>query len=170
MRFGKTEVGVTELVAVTEHVHAACRITVGLGLEASELGWTARRILEVPMEESTVSTRNAAVEASSERGVALYWDVLARNRRYLEATWRKHQIVLADGELTSTDKKAVAFAVAVQSGSASWRDHFARGLEADGFTPSDLLEVVGVVDHYNSFNKITDAMQVESDIVPPKRG
>lgn len=40
-------------------------------------------------------------------------------------------------------------------------------LRAAGAGDEEVMEVLGVVDHFNSLNVLTDAMQVESDIRPP---
>lgn len=169
MRSGVTEKGVTELIAVVEHVHALCRITIGLGLDGEpEDSFVTRKLLSEPVPSKSEEVLQVATQSSFTRGTRLYWQVLARNPHYLKATWEKHQTVLEEGELSAVDKTIVAFAVALQSGSPSWRDQFAEALDQDGVSPSELLEIIGVVDHYNSFNKITDGMQVESDIVPPQ--
>lgn len=46
-------------------------------------------------------------------------------------------------------------------------EYHAAVLRHAGGTDADLLEILGVVDHYNSLNLITTALQIESDIRPP---
>jgi hypothetical protein len=36
-----------------------------------------------------------------------------------------------------------------------------------GDTDGDVLEILGVVDHYTTLNTLSEGMQIESDIRPP---
>jgi alkylhydroperoxidase family enzyme len=46
-------------------------------------------------------------------------------------------------------------------------EYHAAVLRHAGDTDRDLLEVLGVVDHYTTLNTLSEAMQIESDIRPP---
>jgi len=172
MRLGLDEVGVTELLAVTEHAHALAVVAAALlldGLE-SEPGLVASvdpRDLtgEVArtLEEIGAWSRNAL----GDHKVPAVWRTLARNPFHLEATWRKERAVMAEGCLTALDKRRVALAVAMNARVRYWIEYHAAVLRRAGGTDADLLEILGVVDHYNSLNLITSAMQVESDIRAP---
>jgi hypothetical protein len=46
-------------------------------------------------------------------------------------------------------------------------EYLAAVLRHAGETDRDLLEILGVVDHYTTLNTLSGAMQIESDIRPP---
>jgi alkylhydroperoxidase family enzyme len=100
-------------------------------------------------------------------GIPAVWRALAANPFYLDATWQKERALMGDGRLTALDKRRVALAVAMNARVRYWIEYHAAVLRHAGGTDADLLEILGVVDHYNSLNLITTAMQVESDIRPP---
>jgi AhpD family alkylhydroperoxidase len=85
---------------------------------------------------------------------------------YLESTWRKDQVVMAAGKLAVRDKRLVALGVAMNGGCTYLIEYHAHILRRAGATDRDLLEVMGVVDHYNALNTMSEAMQIESDIRP----
>jgi hypothetical protein len=45
-------------------------------------------------------------------------------------------------------------------------EYHAAILRRAGDTDGDLLEVLGVVDHYTTLNTLSEGMQIESDIRP----
>ena len=96
----------------------------------------------------------------------LLWRVLARNRHYLEATWRKEVAVMAESALTARDKRRTALGVSMAVRGRYMIEYHAAVLHRAGDTDEDLLEVLGVVDHYTTLNTLSDGMQIESDIRP----
>lgn len=181
MRLGKSEVGVTELLAVTEHTHGLCR-AIGALLVEPDLGrdipHESASLLGLPADDELDESARAVLEeirahereATGEDGVPNLWRVMALNPHYLRATWGKQQIVMADGELTIRQKQIVALGVAMNAGSRYLIERLTRTLLRAGQPRGDILEIAAVVDHYNCLNKITDGMQVESDIVAPGTG
>jgi alkylhydroperoxidase/carboxymuconolactone decarboxylase family protein YurZ len=95
------------------------------------------------------------------------WRILARNSHYLEATWRKDVALMATGALTARDKRRVALGVAMASRARYMIEYHAAVLRQAGDTDRNLLEILGVVDHYTTLNTLSEAMQIESDIRPP---
>lgn len=172
MRLGVDEAGVTELMAVTEHSRSLCVAAGGLLLD-SPAGQAA---LVAPVDPAAaegparalLDEISAAADESAGTGrVASIWLALARNPHYLESTWRKEQVVMRAGALGARDKRRVALGVAMNAGSRYMIGYNAAILRRAGDTEEDLLEVLGVVDHYNSLNTLSDGMQLESDIRPP---
>ncbi len=174
MRLGLDEAGVTELLAVTEHAHAlgvtaAALLLDGIGSRCGLVALVDPQ--EAPGEVAGTLGEIAAWarDALGDAAVPAFWRALAGNPFYLEATWRKDRALMGGGRLTDLDKRRVALGVAMNARVRYWIEYHAAVLRRAGGTDADLLEILGVVDHYNSLNLITSAMQVESDIRPPAR-
>jgi AhpD family alkylhydroperoxidase len=167
MRLGLDEAGVTELVAVTEHAASLAVVAGALLLD----GEATRAPLVEPVDGAggpvLAEVRAWAREALGAGEAPLLWRILARNPHHLEATWRKDQVVMRDGALGARDKRRVALAVSMNARCRSMIEYHAAVLRRGGADDGDLLEILGVVDHYNSLNTLSDGMQIESDIRPP---
>ena len=118
MRLGVDEVGVTELMGVTEHSRALATAAAGLLLESLD----DERALVSPLArpaadrsvEALLDEIALVVPVSMGRsGIPLLWRVLARNPHYLESTWRKDQVVMRAGALSARDKRRTALGVAM---------------------------------------------------------
>ena len=105
--------------------------------------------------------------AMGRRGAPVLWRVLAHNSHYIEATWRKERAIMADGALPAHDKRRVALGVAMAIRGRYMIEYSAAILRHGGDTDRDILEVLGVVDHYTTLNTLSEGMQIESDIRPP---
>ena len=170
MRMGVDEMGVTELVGLTDHVSGMNKVAFGLLLEDED----ASPLLPFPKEpevEPVVRDMMGEVEKIEsarlgEDGVPRYWRCLARNRHYFESTWNKHKLLLDGGVLEKQAKAAVGFGVSATNGSKYFIRYFHANLVNMGWDPGRILEILGVVDHYNSFNTLATGMQIESDIRP----
>lgn len=169
LRLGLSEVGVTEVVAVAEHVYALGRTAQALLLGAGADLEDEPRCLLAPVDPSEVDPAVAATLAEiaeHERGeigrdlVPVHWRIVARDRHYLEATWRKHLTVLGDGEVPVDEKRLVALGAAAAAGSPYVVERAAAAVRHAGRSDDDLLEVLAVADHYASFNTVTDAMDL----------
>ena len=175
MRLGLDEAAVTELLAVAEHAHALAVVAAALLLDG--LGAKGGLVDLVDPQEATGDAAHTLADidawargALGAGGPPAIWRALAGNPFYLEATWRKERAVMADGRLTALDKRRVALGVAMNARVRYWIEYHAAVLRHAGGTDADLLEILGVVDHYNSLNLITSAMQIESDIRAPADG
>lgn len=181
MRQGWNERFVTELVAATEHVTGLNKVAMGLLIEpdimdavrgggtpgvASLLVVTPGQVPRglAPGLWSDIQERER--ERLGVERVPGVWRVLGLNPRYLDATWRKDRLVLSDGTLDATTKLAVALAVSMTNGCRYFIEYYATALRRRGFGDHAILEIMGVVDHYNCLNKLADGMQIESDITP----
>jgi alkylhydroperoxidase/carboxymuconolactone decarboxylase family protein YurZ len=172
MRLGVDEVGVTELMGVTEHARALATTAAALLLESldSDSGLIA------PLAPGEADPAMAALlgeiatwarTAMGKAAPPVIWRILARNSHYLEATWRKDVALMATGALTARDKRRVALGVAMASRARYMIEYHAAVLRQAGDTDRNLLEILGVVDHYTTLNTLSEAMQIESDIRPP---
>jgi alkylhydroperoxidase family enzyme len=172
MRLGLDEAGVTELLAAAEHAHALTVVAAGLLLDRldSETGLVSLVDPGAATGETARTLAEIGAWAKSALGagaIPAVWRALAANSFYLEATWRKERAVMGDGRLTALDKRRVALGVAMNGRARYWIEYHTAVLRQAGATDADLLEILGVVDHYNALNLITSAMQIESDIRPP---
>jgi alkylhydroperoxidase/carboxymuconolactone decarboxylase family protein YurZ len=172
MRLGVDEVGVTELMGVTEHARAMATIASALLLDGRP--GPAALVAPLPPGEGNPEVE-ALVEdiaawarhALRQLEVPVLWRILARNEHYLRATWQKEAALMAAGVLAVRDKRRVALAVAMATRSAYMIEYHTAVLRHAGDTDRDLLEILGVVDHYTTLNTLSEAMQIESDIRPP---
>lgn len=172
MRLGVDEVGVTELMGVTEHARALATTAAALLLDspgdrAGLIAPLAPGEAEPAVEPLLREIAAWAATALGEATVPVLWRVLARNPHYLEATWRKDVALMAPGALPAHDKRRVALAVTMATRGRYMIEYHAAVLRRAGETDRDLLEILGVVDHYTTLNTLSEAMQIESDIRPP---
>jgi alkylhydroperoxidase/carboxymuconolactone decarboxylase family protein YurZ len=78
----------------------------------------------------------------------------------------KEAALMAAGALTARDKRRVALSVAMATRAPYMIEYQAAVLRRAGDGDRDLLEILGVVDHYTTLNTLSEAMQIESDIRP----
>ncbi len=170
MRLGVDEVGVTELMGVTEHARATATAAGALGLDVDGAPLVA------PLEPSdAVAPVRAVLDEIADWGrralgqaeVPVLWRILARNPHYLEATWRKELAIMRDGALAAHDKRRTALGVAMAVRGRYMITYQAAILRQAGDGDRDILEVLGVVDHYTTLNTLSEGMQIDSDIRPP---
>jgi alkylhydroperoxidase/carboxymuconolactone decarboxylase family protein YurZ len=172
MRLGVDEVGVTELMAVTEHARAMSTTAAALLLERldSEGGLVTPLPDQAGDEEvrTLLSEIGAAVPpVMGRRAVPALWRIFAHNPHYLRSTWRKEQVVMREGVLKAHDKRRTALGVAMSLRARYMIEYHAAILRQAGDGDTDVLEILGVVDHYTALNTLSEGMQIESDIVPP---
>jgi alkylhydroperoxidase/carboxymuconolactone decarboxylase family protein YurZ len=171
MRLGVDEVGVTELMAVTEHARAMSTTAAALLLERldDEAGLVAPLAGEPGSPEvgELLAEIGAAVPPAMGRdAIPALWRILARNPHYLRSTWRKEQVVMREGALGARDKRRTALGVAMSVRGRYMIEYHAAILRRAGDDDGDLLEILGVVDHYTTLNTLSEGMQIESDIRP----
>ncbi len=172
MRMKVDETGITELVGLVDHVTGMNKVAFGFFLEDETdakkplLSYPSDDEIETPVREMLAEVNEIESRRLGRPGVPKYWKLLARNRHYFESTWKKH-ILLLDGKgIDPMGKLAMGLGVSVTNGCRYFICYFSDALRTDGWDDSLILEVLGVVDHYNSFNTLATAMQIESDIRP----
>jgi alkylhydroperoxidase/carboxymuconolactone decarboxylase family protein YurZ len=172
MRLGVDEVGVTELMGVSEHTRALATAAAGLLLDSLD----SERALVPPLDPGAAEEPAKALleeiaawaeAAMGHRSAPVLWRVLAHNPHYIEATWRKERTLMGDGALSAHDKRRTALGVAMAIRGRYLIEYNAALLRRAGDTDRDILEVLGVVDHYTTLNTLSEGMQIESDIRPP---
>lgn len=172
MRLGVDQVGVTELMGVTEHTRALATAAAGLLIESLDSERALVRPLDPGAAEGPVKAildeiAGWAETALGRRIPPVLWRVLAHNPHYIEATWRKEQALMSDGALSAHDKRRTALGVAMAIRGRYLIEYNAAVLRRAGDEDRDILEVLGVVDHYTTLNTLSEGMQIESDIRPP---
>jgi alkylhydroperoxidase/carboxymuconolactone decarboxylase family protein YurZ len=172
MRLGVDEVGVTELMGVAEHTRCLSVVAASLLLDRLDAEPALLPPLDLAAADGPVRAVLDDIRATHETSmgtdrIPALWRTLARNVHYLESTWRKEQVVMRAGALPARDKRRVALGIAMNAGSRYMIAYCAAILRRAGDTDEDLLEVLGVVDHYNCLNTLSDGMQIPSDIRPP---
>lgn len=172
MRLGLDEAGVTELMGVTEHARAMSTTAAALLIES--LDGESSLVSPAEVGTATDEVRDRLVEIAAWSAAALgrpevplLWRILARNPHYLDATWQKEVAVMGDGALARHDKRRTALGVAMSVRGRYMIEYHTAVLRRAGDTEGDLLEVLGVVDHYTTLNTLSEGMQIESDIRPP---
>jgi len=172
MRLGVNETGVTELMGVTEHARALATTAAALVLEGLDSGSALISPVDPDAAEAEVRPLLHEITRWSEtamgRGeVPTLWRILARNPHHLESTWRKDTVVMAEGVLSARDKRRTALGVAMAVRGRYMIEYHTAVLRHAGDSDRDILEVLGVVDHYTTLNTLSEGMQIESDIRPP---
>lgn len=172
MRLGVDEVGVTELMGVTEHARAMATAAAALLLESLAGG----QPLVPPLMPGAAGDRVRALldevavwsrEALGSSEIPLIWRILGHNPDYLESTWRKDATLMRAGVFSTRDKRRTALAVAMAMRARYMIEYNAAILRHAGDTDRDILEILGVVDHYTTLNTLSEGMQIDSDIRPP---
>src|SRR5690606_38522656 len=123
--------------------------------------------LDPPTRQILAEIRVVEAELVGVDRVPNLWRAMAPNAPYLKATWEKHRLVMAPGELSEQEKQIVALGVAMNAGSRYLIERLTRTLLRAGRTRGDILEIAAVVEHCNCLNRVADAMQIESDVVAP---
>jgi AhpD family alkylhydroperoxidase len=178
MRMGISEVGVTELLGVVEDTQGLTRVIDALLIEpdlarevlpesASLIGLPTGDELDEPTRAILAEIRARESELTGVDRVPNLWRALAWSSYYVKATWDKHKLVMAAGELSVRQKQIAALGVAMNASSRYLIERLTRTLLRAGQPRGDILEVAAVVDHANCMNKIADGMELPSDIVAP---
>jgi uncharacterized peroxidase-related enzyme len=95
------------------------------------------------------------------------WKALATNPEHLQLCWSRLKAIMKPGKkIDLLTKEIIALAVSVtNSCKYCINSHTAAvqklGLDAEGY--SEVLAVIGL---YNQMNKLSDALQIEPDIIP----
>ena len=116
---------------------------------------------------SSIRSSGTRSSGSARRRATLAIRALAWSSHYVKATWDKHKLVMAAGELSVRQKQIAALGVAMNASSRYLIERLTRTLLRAGQPRGDILEVAAVVDHANCMNKIADGMELPSDIVAP---
>jgi hypothetical protein len=176
LRLTENRRAVAEIAAVAEHVASLTAAAAALQLRPDVP--TARRdgvgeaggLLPLVDEdhadqagETLAAIRDWVRGALGIDHVPAVWRALAHDPRLLIATWRKDRLVLEAGVLDELAKGCAALAVAQFRQSEYWIAYLTQYLRTRcGLDTRALLEIVGAIMHYVSFNTIAHGMRLEA--------
>lgn len=172
LRLGVSERGVSEILAVAEHVNSLSALADGFRLvpDVPDPPSDSSAALVAPLAEgaegpaaTTLSEIRAHVADRLGIGhVPAIWRVIARHPKFLAAEWAKHQLVLSDGEIPLGPKLCAAMAVAMNKHSAYWTSYLNPWVrQAMRLDDDTMMELGAAVVHYVSFNTIAHGMMLD---------
>ncbi len=173
LRLGVGERGISEILAVAEHIASLCA-----GAEAFQLPVDFPDPIEPPgpyavspvdpMElegDSAAAMAEIASWARASLGVdhvPLIWRVLGRMHKMLANTWRKDRLVMSAGRIDENAKACIAFAVAAARQSPYMTAYTTAQLrKVLALDDEGMVEMVASVMHYVSFNTISHGMLLQ---------
>jgi hypothetical protein len=172
LRLGTSEQGLTEIMAVAEHVNSLAVIADGFLLRPDVPTLTGEPATELvaPIDEGTSgpaagTLQQIGVWARSSLGidhVPAVWRVLARHPRFLAATWAKNCLVLGPAEIDESTKACAAMAVAMNARSTYMTAYLAPWVRRAARLDDDsLVELGAAVMHFVAFNTVAHGMMLE---------
>ncbi len=94
------------------------------------------------------------------------WRALATNPEHLRLCWTRLKAIMKPGKLDMLTKEIIALAVSVTNSCRYCINSHTAAVQKLGLDNEALGEVLAVVGLYNQMNKLSDAYQVEPDILP----
>ena len=94
------------------------------------------------------------------------WRALATNPEHLELCWSRLKAIMRPGRIDLLTKEIIALAVSVTNSCRYCINSHTAAVQKLGLDDESLGEVLAVVGLYNQMNKLSDAYQVEPDILP----
>jgi hypothetical protein len=180
MRQGLTERGITEIVAVADHVSGLSMAAETLLLEPGRDGSVNDPgAATVGLPEAADDPRLAGLWREIEaregprlgiKGLPNFWRLIGHDYLYLRATWRKELVVMGAGELDEEAKQVMALAVAAVNRSRYWTAYYTLVLRARGYGDRELVRIAAMTDHFTSFNRLTTGLDVDRGQQDPSWG
>jgi len=172
LRLGLDERGITEIMAIAEHVVSVIAAAEGLRLrpdvpDAPTGPPTELIALSAGAADDASRVLHEIADSSKQTlgigHVPAFWRALAARPGLLDSVWAKHRLVLGPGELDANTKLAVALSVAMNRRSPYWTSYFAQaGRCAGAFDDDVILEIAGATLHYAAFNTISHGMMLDA--------
>ena len=97
------------------------------------------------------------------------WRALATNPEHLKLCWTRLKAIMKPGRLDMLTKEIIALAVSVTNSCRYCINSHTAAVQKLGLDNEAVGEVLAVVGLYNQMNKLSDAYQVEPDILPEPR-
>ncbi len=94
------------------------------------------------------------------------WRALATHPEHLRLCWTRLKAIMRPGRLDMLTKEIIALAVSVTNSCRYCINSHTAAVQRLGLDNKALGEVLAVVGLYNQMNKLSDAYQVEPDILP----
>ncbi len=96
------------------------------------------------------------------------WRALATNPEHLSLCWTRLKTIMRPGrKIDMLTKEIIALAVSVTNSCRYCINSHTAAVMKLGLDEEGLGEVLAVVGLYNQMNKLSDAYQVEPDLLPP---
>jgi AhpD family alkylhydroperoxidase len=97
------------------------------------------------------------------------WRALASHPEHLELCWTRLKAIMQPGKVDLLTKEIVALAVSATNNCRYCINSHTAATQKLGLDNEGLGEVLAVVGLFNQMNKLSDAYQVEPDILPEPR-
>jgi AhpD family alkylhydroperoxidase len=97
-----------------------------------------------------------------------FWRTIATSPPLLEDTWSRLKRVMAPGRLDALTKEIIALSVSATNGCAYCTNSHTAAVKKLGLDDEALGELLAVVSLFNSTNALSDAYQVQPDVLPPQ--
>jgi hypothetical protein len=173
LRLGTSEQGLTEVMAVADHVNSMAALAEGFRLRPDVPHPPQGPATELvpPVDEAEPGLAADTLDqlrawASSTLGVEhvpAFWRVLARQPRFLASTWAKDRLVLGAAEVDEATKACAAMAVAMNARSAYCTSYFNPWVRrAVSLDDAGMVELGAAVMHYVSFNTVAHGMMLRA--------
>ncbi len=167
LRLGIGERGVTEIMAVSEHVSSLCAGAAALQVAPDVPESRDRRPRPLAEPSFGAGADCLAEIAGWSRGqlgldrAPDFWRLIGHQPRFMEATWTKDRLVFGPGRLDVPAKLCIGFAVAAFRQSPYWVPYFTQLLRRRaGVDERALVELTAAVMHYVSFNTVAHGMML----------
>ena len=171
LRLGTSEQGLTEIMAVADHVNSMAALAEGFRLRPDvphqPQGPATELVLPVEAAEPGLAAdtldqiRGWASSILGVEHVPAFWRVLAHQPRFLASTWAKDRLVLGAAEVDEATKACAAMAVAMNARSAYCTSYFNPWVRrAVGLDDAGMVELGAAVMHYVSFNTVAHGMML----------
>jgi alkylhydroperoxidase/carboxymuconolactone decarboxylase family protein YurZ len=171
LRLGTSEQGITEIMAVAEHVNSMATLAEGFQLRpdvphapqgpVTELVAPMDEVEAGPAADTLDQIRAWAMSTLAIEHVPAFWRVLARHPRFLVATWAKDRLVFGAGQIDEATKACAAMAVAMNARSNYCTSYFNPWLRRTlGLDDAGMVELGAAVMHYVSFNTVAHGMML----------
>jgi AhpD family alkylhydroperoxidase len=98
--------------------------------------------------------------------VSNIWRALATHPEHLELCWTRLKAIMKPGKVDLLTKEIIALAVSATNGCNYCINSHTAAVQKLGLDEEALGEVLAVVGLFNAMNKLSDAYQIEPDILP----
>lgn len=174
LRLGVGERGVTEIMAVAEHVAGMTAAAAGFQLGSQLSGGLEGRPPSAPRPPVAPTPNETLEEIRAWHRDTLgidtvpdIWLLLAHMPRLCAAVWRKEVLAMGTGKVDAKDKACIALAVAMFRASPYWISYYTELVRRlAGLDDRGLVELTGCVMHFVNFNTVAHGML----LAPPYTG
>lgn len=95
-----------------------------------------------------------------------FWRALAVHPEHLDLVWSRAKAIMKPGKLDLLTKEIIALAVSITNSCKYCINSHTAAVQKLGLDNESYGELLAVVGLYNQMNKLSDAFQIEPDILP----